>query len=221
VRLYALFLRYQGDRLSAARREDYARLLMHVIAIQFNQHRYHDSLPQVRLVPEEVAQDAAVHLLRKTRTLTMNHGGWRPLMSVLNTTTVRFVLTAISGRRRKAVKVIAATDYYGADNPRPAEQAGEDADVLLPGEAPTVPDLRRLLRSDDGVDRVVGDIVTRSAREAAAVERLYRVLRDRLLAGEGVPPHAALSASLQSEVSLELHGLVASRLVRLVRAFAR
>src|SRR5687768_11341891 len=80
VYLCALFHRYRAGRLKDRRRNQYARLLINVVVLQFNQHGFRRRLPEIGLIPDDVAQEAVIFLLRKTCTMTMNHEGWRPLM---------------------------------------------------------------------------------------------------------------------------------------------
>lgn len=234
--LYALFLRHQTEggllagRHGRRRTEAYAKLLMHLVAMQFNRHKWRRRLPQAGLVPEDVAQQAVMHLVRKSATLVMHNAGYKPLLGVLNVSIRMYVLQCVEGRRRKGGREVTATDYYG----RPAQAGravgGQAAEPAVAGPEAEASDavesadhlshVRHSLLGEDAADAVVGDIVTRSAAEAAALDAAFTLMRNRLLDGRGIPSHARLPREVRSEVGLELHCYVAARLARYVRRLA-
>jgi hypothetical protein len=205
-----------GEPLCRYDQDDYALLLMNVISLQFKSHGWTRSLLKVGLDPEDVAQDLVRHLLRKTKTMEIRAiaDGYRPLLTFLNQAIKWFVITQIQSRERKGARELAATDYY-TDRGRPADEAGHEPPPLP--EPVDQEHLNAVLEECE--DAVIGDVVTANAREFDALERAFVLMRDALLEKHAVPPHRALPYELRMEVSIELHGLVAARLYRVVRAY--
>lgn len=213
--LYDLFLRHQRGQLSRRELDELSRLLMHVVAIQFRQHRLRASLPRVGLAPEDVAQEALLHVLRKIPMMQMQHAGYRPMLSVMNVAIYRFVLTQVAARRRKRLRHLNATDYLGTD------ATEEELARLDPSRQSTIEvgpsnpeEVAAELATDEAIDAIVGDIPTTSDCQAVAVEFMARTIIASILAGEGVPARAGLPPEIGMEVSFEQHCLVVGRVVR-------
>jgi hypothetical protein len=216
-RLYALFNGYQTDTLSKLELDEYSRLLMVVVANAFHSNDFLRKLPQIRLDPQDVAQEAVGHLMRKTRTMRLNHPCWRVLLWVMNVSVRRIVTTIAKNKRSRDGREMPATDYY-VDHGRPEEAAGT-ADAIAAVETPGERELFAALGGAE--DQILGDIPVKKPLTVDAVERLFRHLVRSMITGASLPTHANLPTTLKQEVSLELHALVASRVVRFVGELAQ
>jgi hypothetical protein len=210
-RLFALFFRYQVQGLTGPDFEEYAGLLLSTVANYFSSNQLMRTLPQAHLDPMDVAQDAVIHLLRKTKTMTLRSPCWRVLLACINTSLYHFVATQVNTRSRKFGREMCATDYY-VDRGRPSEEASHEDPVAA---SPTEQGIFAAIRAGEGA--VIGDIPIVYPSTIDSVERLFRHIVTYLAANRALPSHAALPPALQKEVSLELHALVISRVIRFVR----
>ncbi len=142
--------------------------------------------------------------------MKMRHEGWKPLLAVLNSAVYYFVMTAVAGRQKKMGREVSETDYLverGRNSELPAPHVFEQH------KSESIDDLL----GDAAEDQVLGDVVTKSADEFRAVEELYAVIRRSLVMKNTLPAHEDLPAGLQKRISIELHGLITARILRLIR----
>lgn len=208
-------LKCSGASLTPADDNEFSGQLLRLVWMQFMKHRLADKLQQVGADPEGVAQDAAMHLRKKSRKgLLLRAEGWKPMMTVMNTAVYRFALTEILRAKRCYERQTSATDYY-SDNTEMDEDASMEKNVG-PGESRSVSGLKSAI--NDAEDMVIGDIVC-SRADQRRIERLFQVVRDQILEHQTPLPHANLPQGLR-RVPRELHGLVVARMLRAIRDFA-
>ena len=211
VHLYGLFQRYQLYELSDREIDLYTQLLTHVVAMKFNQHRWHRSLPRIGISTEDLQQEAVTHLARKSLTMSVRNPGWKPMLAIFNCAIYNFVMTAIAVAHKKIGKEVTVTDYLFVKG-RNAE-LGESGTVEL-----TLSDeSARELLGEAAEDQILGDIVTKNAEEFQALTDLYALLRKALCERATMPRYCELTEDLRRKVSLQIHGLVTARILRIVR----
>lgn len=218
-RLCELLHRFRRGPLARAEDHEFNLLLMSATTVQFSRQKWPASLPRYRLDPADAAQEVLIHLREKARTgfnladpepggVTAND--WLPMMSVVNIAIYRLVLTQIEKSRKESNRSVTAADYYGGGGAD--RQAGMEANES-PSASPSAAWLDRVL--GDAEDAAIGDLILPFA-EVDRLERLVRAVCDQVRKHQSPQPYASLPAELR-EVPRELHGLVVSRVLRLVR----
>jgi hypothetical protein len=199
-------------KLSDKQLDEYTRLLMHVIALSFRNNRWDRRLPQLRLDPQDVAQDCLRWIVPKSKGgLGLRSLEPLVLMQVLYTSLKRRVLDAINEAVRKSSREIAATDYFtvrgGVNDSESETQASPDL--------PRVSEIEKAIDSRSE-DYVIGPIVTKTAAEADAAEKIFKCMKMVLVKEHALIPFDRLSPSIQEipEVTLELHARIKARFYR-------
>jgi hypothetical protein len=170
----------------------------------------------VRADPEGLAQEAVLHLRKKSRKgLHLKAQGWKPMMTVMNLAVHRLALTEILRANRVVQREAISTDYHSDRGPCEDETAMDSG----PGAGESRPIQGLWAAIDAAEDMVIGDIVC-SGREQRRIERLFQVVRMQIIKKQTPLPYAALPVELK-EVPRELHGLIVARILRVVWDFAR
>jgi len=192
--------------------DEYTRLLMHVIAISFRQNRWDRRLPQLRLDPQDVAQNCLQWIVPKSKTgLGLRSLEPLVLMGVLYTSFKRRVLDAIEEANRKGKREISATDYFTV---RGGVNDSESETPVAP-DLPPMADIDRAI-DEHSEDHVIGAIVTKTAAEADAADRLFRYMKTALVERHVLIPYHQLSPPIKAipEVTLELHARIKANFYR-------
>jgi hypothetical protein len=211
VHLYGLFQRHQRLELSDRELDLYSQLLTHVVAMKFNQHRWHRSLSRIGISTDDLQQETITHLVRKSLTMIVRNDGWKPMMAIFNCAIYNFVMTAIAVRHKKLGKEVCVTDYL-VEQGRNADVGGSaTVEIVLDEESASD------LLGDAAEDQVLGDIVTKNADEFQALTDLYALLRGSLCERATMPRYRDLDEGLRRKVSVQIHGLVTARILRIVR----
>jgi hypothetical protein len=214
-RLYVLFQGHQARSLNRDETDEYARLVMVVVANNFASNDWVKTLPQLRLDPQDVAQSTVMMLLRKSATpsMALRTPCVKTMLKMLNVAIYNFVMTHVLHGKRKQGRETPSTDYYG-ENSNGSEPHCADVAADRVNE----PELFELLRAAE--DDIIGDIPIRKPISVNAVERLYRHCIWRLKRDRVMTPYNDLPKwFFRRKVPIELHGLIVARINRFVRRY--
>jgi hypothetical protein len=207
ARTLVLFVRYQQGSISATELDEYSKILMALV----NQRLTEDliqSIRHARLDPHDVAQDAVLHLLHKSRAMNLRAPCPLVLMKMLHTSFHRFLCTAFTTAKRKG----AGREINWTEMSTDESWAGRSIALSIPAPPASVVTRRDIAAALD----VSTESMTADVCEGGAGRRLFTHLCDRLFDGRGFPTFAQLPEQLQKEGTYELHAILTSRITRFV-----
>lgn len=208
-----------------AEREEYAKLLLRLVALQFQSRDFVLSLPRAGVDPLDAAQEAVTHLLKKTPTMRIRvlEDPDKPekeqilaMLGVMNVATYRRVMTLVSERASK-VKEACASDAIRRRGRDGEDDASVSALAAPAGDEQEAAHARLAEVLADAEDQVLRGV----PGEVFALIRTFRLIRRLLLRGEAtLTSYQSLPPHLLRRIAPEEHALILSRTVRLVESAA-